>query len=145
MVTSDPVSPIHPFEFPNITLTCIVELSPTVDVPVTVNTVWTGPAGFSTTNTAQPQIMESNTSYISTATITSFNRNKSGYYFCRAAVISKSAFISNSSLSGLKRVTTGIIQLCPCMHNNIIIVTAYNLYYYITLCRRLSLFQWNVY
>ena len=109
-VTSNPVSPIHPFEFPNVTLTCTAELSPAVDVPVTVNTVWTGPAEFSTTNTAQ-SIIGSTTNYISTAIVMSFNRNKSGYYSCRAVVISESVFIGNSSLSGLKRVTTGNIQL----------------------------------
>ena len=53
IVTSDPVSPIKPFECPNITLTCTVELSPAVDVQVTVNTVWTGPAGFESNTTAQ--------------------------------------------------------------------------------------------
>lgn len=31
-------------------LTCNVEMSPVVDVLVTVSTVWTGPAGFTTTN-----------------------------------------------------------------------------------------------
>ena len=62
-VTSDPVSII---EYPNVTLTCTVELSPVVDVPVTVNTVWTGPAGFMIENTAQ-RVNESNTRYISTA------------------------------------------------------------------------------
>ena len=107
-VTSDPVSPIHPFEYLNVSLTCIVELSLSVDVPVTVNTVWTGPAEFSTTNTAQPA-NESNTTYISTAIVGSFKRNKSGNYNCLATVISESPYITNSSLPGVKRVTTGKI------------------------------------
>ena len=52
-VTSDPVSPIRPIGSA-VSLSCTVELSPAVDVPVTVNTVWTGPDRFMTTNTAQP-------------------------------------------------------------------------------------------
>ena len=40
--TSHPVRIIRPIGS-NVTLTCTVELSPVVDVPVTVNTVWTGP------------------------------------------------------------------------------------------------------
>ena len=32
-----------------LTLICTVELSPVIDVPVTVNTEWTGPDGFITT------------------------------------------------------------------------------------------------
>ena len=113
-VTSDPVSPIHPFEYPNVTLTCTVELSPAADVPVTVNTVWTGPAEF---NTAQP-VMGSITTYISTAMVRSFNRNKSGNYTCRATVNSESPFITNSSLSGGKRVTTGKICRLPFYSHN---------------------------
>ena len=106
-VTSDSVSPIHLFEYPNITLTCTVELSPSVVVPVTVNTVWTGPAGFNTINTAQPVM--GTTSYTSTAIVKSLKRNKSGNYICLATVISESPYINNSSLSGIKRVSTGKI------------------------------------
>ena len=69
----------------SVTLTCTVELSPSVDVPVTVNTVWTGPAGFMTTNTAQP-VMGSTTTYISTAIVNSLGRDKSGDYTCTATV-----------------------------------------------------------
>ena len=83
-----------------------VELSPAVDVPVTVNTVWTGPAGFSTTNTAQP-VMGSTTTYTSIATVRSFRRDQSGNYICIATVISVSPFIAYSSLSGVTRITTG--------------------------------------
>ena len=68
-----------------VTLTCTVELSPAVDVPVTVNTVWTGPDGFMTTNTAQP-VMGSTTTYTSTAMVSSFGRDQSGDYTCTATV-----------------------------------------------------------
>ena len=42
-------------------LTCTVELSQAVDIPVTVNTVWTGPAGLMITNTAQPDMGRTST------------------------------------------------------------------------------------
>ena len=71
-----------------VTLTCTVKLSPAVDVPVTVNTVWTGPAGFSTTNTAQV-MAGSTTTYTSTALVSSFGRAQSGNYTCTATVSSR--------------------------------------------------------
>ena len=37
-----------------VTMTCTVELSPVVNVPVTVVTEWTGSAGFAVNVTAQP-------------------------------------------------------------------------------------------
>ena len=64
-------------------MTCTVELSPDVDIPVTVTTVWTGPAGFMTTKTAQP-VMGSTTTYTSTAIISSFGKDQSGLYICTA-------------------------------------------------------------
>ena len=95
IVTCDPISPIQPLQYPNITLTCTVELSPAVDVPVTVNTVWTGPDGFMTTNTAQP-VMGSTTTYTSTTMVSSFGRDQSGNYTCTANVISSSSFLTDS-------------------------------------------------
>ena len=86
-----------------VTLTCTVELSPAVDVPVTVNTVWTGPDGFMTTNTTQT-IMGSTTS---TVVVSSFGRNQSGEYTCTATVSSTSSFLTNSMGSSSTRVTVG--------------------------------------
>ena len=88
-----------------VTLTCSVELSPAVDVLVTVNTVWTGPDGFMTTNTAQR--MESTTTYTSTAMVSSFGRDQSGDYTCTATVSSTSPFLTNSVGSSSTRVTVG--------------------------------------
>ena len=65
MLSSSIPSPIPPFGS-NVTLTCAVELSPAVDVPVTVNTALTPPDGFTRTSTAQP-VMGSSTNYTSTA------------------------------------------------------------------------------
>ena len=107
-VTSDPVSPIWPVGS-NVTLTCTVKLSPSVDIPVTVNTMWTGPAGFSTTNTAQA-MAGSTTTYTSTAMVSSFGRDQSGNYTCTATVssTSHSSFLVDSMTSSSIRVTVGI-------------------------------------
>ena len=104
-VTSDQPNPIGSVGA-NVTLTCTVELSPAVDVPVTVNTVWTGPDGFMTTNTAQR--MENTTTYTSTAMVSSFGRDQSGNYTCTATVNSTSSFIINSgSISDTANVIVG--------------------------------------
>ena len=89
-----------------VTLTCTVTFSLAVN-DVTVNTVWTGPDGFMTTNIAQP-VMGSTTTYTSTATISSFGRDQSGNYTCAATVSSTSSFITSSGpQSGRARVTVG--------------------------------------
>lgn len=105
MVTSAPASPIRPVES-DVILTCTVELSTLVDVSVIVTTVWTGPAGFRYTNTAQPA-MGSTSTYISTATVSSFGRDESGIYTCVATVSSVSSFLRESITSTSTRVTVG--------------------------------------
>ena len=106
-VTNDPVSPIRPVGS-DTTLTCTVELSPTVDVPVTVNTVWTGPNGFMTVNTAQ-SVMGSTTTYTSTAMVSSFGRDQSGVYNCIAVIsaMPSNSFFADGVLSGTARVSIG--------------------------------------
>ena len=102
-ITSIPISPIRPIGS-DVLLTCAVELNPLVDVPVTVNTVWTGPAGFMTTNTA----MGSSTTYTSTAMVSSFEREKSGDYTCAATISSMSSFLfSSESQSETTKITVG--------------------------------------
>ena len=109
-VTSDLVSQVRLIGS-NVTLTCTVELSPAVDVPVTVNTVWTGPAGFMRNNTAQLVVgSTAMATYTGTAMVWLFGRNQSGNYTCTATVSSVSPFITTSSLSGVKNVTTGNIR-----------------------------------
>ena len=86
-----------------------MELSPAVDVPVTVNTVLTNSDGFDTADTAQP-VMGSSTNYATTFMISSFGRSNSGFYTCRAYLASMptNAYISNSNtVSHSVRVTTG--------------------------------------
>ena len=103
-VTSDPVSPIRPVGSV-VTLTCTVELSPAVDVPVIVNTVWTGPDGFMTTNTAQPVM---GNTYSSSVMVSSIGREKSGNYTCSVSVSSANTILTTSEIRvGSARVTTG--------------------------------------
>ena len=86
-------------------LTCIVELSSVLDVPVIVNTEWTGPAGFEIINTAQPA-MGSSTTYISTTMVSSFGREQSGAYACTVITSSISPYLNNSDP---QRTTIGML------------------------------------
>ena len=95
-------------------MTCNVELSPLVNVPVNVTTMWTGPAGFMTTNTAQP-VVGSTTNYTSTVVVDSFGRNESGIYSCSATASTTSPFHRDSaSTSGTARISVGKAII---MHN----------------------------
>ena len=92
IITSDPVSPIRPVGS-DATLTCTVELSPAVDVPVTVNVQLSDPAGSPLTITSS---LMSGFTYISIAIISSFGRDQSGNYTCTAIVSSSFLFFTNS-------------------------------------------------
>ena len=104
VVTSNTDSPITAGSSP--TLTCTVELNPAVDVPVTVNTVWTGPDGFTTSNSEE--VMGGTTTYTRAVVVSSLGREQSGNYTCIATVSSTSPFLTDSgSQSGTARVTVG--------------------------------------
>ena len=109
IVTSDLISPIRALGS-YVILTCTVELSPAVDVPVTLSMVWTGPDGATLPPTTL--VMESLTRYTSTAIVSSFGRNQSGVYTCIATVSPKpsSLFLmkDGSEILGTVEVTTGI-------------------------------------
>lgn len=92
-VASNPDSPIRPIGA-DVAVMCTVILSSAVDVPVTVNTIFTGPGVFEIKKTTT----ENNSTYVSTAMITSFGRNNSGIYSCMATVSSNSPFLYNSTL-----------------------------------------------
>ena len=78
-----------------------------VNIPVTVVTQWTGPAGFMITNTAQ-SIMSSIISYSSTIAVDSFGRDESGIYTCIATATMTSSFLRDSaSRNGAARITVG--------------------------------------
>ena len=102
----NPVRPIGS----TVTLTCVVritELSLAVDIPVTLNTMWTGPDGFKTINTSQP-ILGSSTTYTGRAVVSSFGRNESGIYTCTASLsLTNLYLISGGTTSGSILVTTG--------------------------------------
>ena len=85
-------------------LTCTVELSPSVDVPVTVETVWSGPA--STTVTTTNSMMESLTRYIILGMV---DEARNGSYTCQATVSSSSEFTTDGGMtSGSTTITVGM-------------------------------------
>ena len=95
----------------DVILVCIVVLTsgPGIDVPLNVNfeLLRTDPAG-SPLITTHPSV--SGSTYSSTAMISSFGRNDSGVYTCRATASSASTntYISvSNTVSNLTRVTTG--------------------------------------
>ena len=114
MLSSSIPNPIPPLGS-SVTLTCAVELSPAVDIPVTVNTVLTTDEGLTDTRTAQP-VMGSSTSYAATYVINTFGRSDSGLYICSATVSLTSANANirdSNTVSHSVRVTTGeVFTVC---------------------------------
>ena len=106
MVHSSKSNPIRPIGS-DVTLTCSVELQSEIDVPVTVNIEWMGPAGaFSSIEL----VMEKHsTVYTSTATVSSFQRHQSGNYTCTANV--NSTFLVLSDSRSTIMVTVGKILI----------------------------------
>ena len=89
-----------------VTLTCMADLDPAIDVSVTVNIELSNPAGRTLTATAPPV---SGFTYTTTAMITSFGRSDSGVYTCTANIESISPFLqASASHSRTVRVTTGM-------------------------------------
>ena len=108
-VTNNTTNPTWPIG-DNVTLICIVELSLVVDIPVTVNTTWRGPAGFMENPMALSDV--ANTSYSSMVTISSFENIHSGDYICTAEImameVSLSQYLNDSRIvSNETRITTG--------------------------------------
>ena len=103
--------PVVPIVKSSITLTCTVELSSLVDVPVTVTTEWSGPDGFTTTNTAQPVIRSPTATYASTATVSSSDseiEQLTRNYTCKATVRAMmSSFLIDSVGYSSSRVIVG--------------------------------------
>ena len=102
VIVTPPVGTIIAGSSPN--LTCTVELSPSVDVPVTVETVWSGPA--STTVTTTNLMMESLTRYIILGMV---DEARNDNYICQATVSSSSAFTTSGGMtSGSTTITVGM-------------------------------------
>ena len=91
----------------DITLNCTVELSPAIDIPVTVNVQLTDPAGSPLINSTHSV---SGSIYTVTVMISSFEGDQSGYYTCTAGITSTSPFLADSdTLVGVTRITTSEI------------------------------------
>ena len=113
MISNSPVSPIRPVGS-SVTLTCAVELSAAVDVPVTVNVQLSGPAGVVITP-VNNLVMESTTRYTSTSMVSSFGRNQSGEYTCTATVglvTANPLIISGTGVTGRDSITIGTGKHC---------------------------------
>ena len=105
VVVTPPVDAIIAGSSPN--LTCTVELSPAVDVPVTVDTVWSGPA--LTTVTTTSLMMDNLIRYIIMATV---DAARNGSYTCQATVSSSSQFTTGGgSVSAETNITVGMCSV----------------------------------
>ena len=112
MITSTPVSPIRPIRS-TVTLTCTVDLSPLVDVPVNVTAQISGPMGV-TILPVTNSVMESTTRYTSTATVSLFERDLSGEYTCTANVALETAnpfIIGGAGVTGMDKIIVGTGKL----------------------------------
>ena len=100
-LVSDTPNPIRSGSSP--ILTCAVELSPAVDVPVTISTVWTGPDSSILMSAAPSSVMKSFTHYTSEAKLNYIDSTDSGNYNCTVSVGGK------IRASVEKKITIGII------------------------------------
>ena len=82
-LVSDTHNPIHSGSSP--ILTCAMEFSSAVDVPVNVTTAWTGPDGSTLTSAASP-VMRSFTHYTSKAKLNYVESADSGNYTCTVSI-----------------------------------------------------------
>ena len=98
-----PSSTIIAGSSPSLTCTVELQLSPSVDVPVTVETVWSGPA--STTVTTTNLTMESLTRYIILGMV---DEARNGSYTCQATVSSSSEFTTGGMMSGSTTIAVGM-------------------------------------
>ena len=80
-------------------MTRTVRLHSAVDVPMTVNTVWSGPNGFTENRVASR--MQITNIYISETMFSSFGQNQSGNYSCTATVRPRSTSIYLSTESAV--------------------------------------------
>ena len=78
----------------NVILSCRIQLNPAVNVPVTIETSWTGPDGFTFKDTAMNVF---SVYYTSMVNVSSLNLKKAGVYHCTTTVMpsSENEFIMN--------------------------------------------------
>ena len=97
-LVSDTPNPILSGTSPS--LTCSVELSPSVDVPLTIKTVWTGPDD-TILSSATPAVTGSLTHYTNTAMLSFVESADSGEYTCSVSIQ------SGIKISARKSITVG--------------------------------------
>ena len=105
VITSSLASPVHPVGSA-VTLTCTVDVSPFVDVPVNVSIQLSTPAGATVSNS----VMENTTRYTGTAMVIPFGRNQSGEYTCTATVELVTAnplIVGGTGVTGMDTITVG--------------------------------------
>ena len=100
-----------------LTLTCAVELSPAVDIPVTVNVQLSDPSGR-TLATTPPSV--SGSTYTFTTTIEIVTLAQSGAYICAASLNSTSPFLTSSQLTTEQTtiIMAGDESLTACIANS---------------------------
>ena len=107
------IAPLGVIAGSSVTLACAVELSPAVDVPVTVYTFWTGPdVRFMPVDTI-PAVMVNVTTYVSNVSVCAA---KTGSYICQGNIV------SGGTTSGSTDITVGMyltasLYLNTVMHN----------------------------
>ena len=92
-------APLRVIAGSTVTLTCTVKLSPAVDVPVTVNTEWTGPYYYYVPVSPVPAVMLNIITYISTVSV---RVATTGNYVCQASIV------SGGTTSGSINITVGV-------------------------------------
>ena len=91
-----------------------MELNQYIDVGLTVNVAWIGPDGVSFIPTGHH--MESTSRYTSTIMVSSFGRQQSGEFTCRATISSDTLLTSGTEVSGMERITVGKLLDHCCRH-----------------------------
>lgn len=108
---SNKPNPIRPVGS-NVTLTCMVKLSPAVDIAVTVTTAWTKPDGMVIMTYTTTQFDNENQNHTTNVTIESFGNTDSGNYVCTVTVLAEtmsSQYVieSGAVAANRTRITTG--------------------------------------
>ena len=99
-------------------LNCTVELSSAVDIPITLYTVWTGPAFTSVFSTGV--VMENLTVYTMTAIV---DAARNGSYTCEVNVSSTSEFINSSeAMAGSTVIIVGMHYSLSSLYKIILII-----------------------
>ena len=88
LITREPKHPVRLFTTNNLTLTCVIQLVPEVDTPVSVNSQWTGHSSLSDNQrrVIVSELEGSHPKYESSVTFSTLKSGDSGSYVCSANV-----------------------------------------------------------